>query len=174
MTDIAKISAVQMKSIHKGLILDVRTDLEHRAVALTVAHKHVPLDTLDAAQFAADHAVTAQKPLYILCRSGMRAAKAAEAFAAAGVEDIYVIDGGITACENCGMLVKTGDVISLERQVRITVGVFVLVGLMLGTYMHPAFFLLAASMAAGLIFAGVTDRCGMALMLAKLPFNKAG
>ena len=171
MTNIVKVPAEKMKSALGGIILDVRTALEHQTVALKAAHKHVPLDMLDPIAFAKEHAITAQKPLYILCRSGMRAAKAAAAFAAAGVNNVHVIDGGIMACESCGVPVKKGDVMSLERQVRITVGVFVLTGVALGTYMHPGFYLLSAAMGAGLIFAGVTDRCGMAMILAKMPWN---
>lgn len=171
MTNIAKIPADKLKAALEGVILDVRTALEHRTVALKAAHQHVPLDALEAAKFAAENNISAQKPLYILCRSGMRATKAAEAFAAAGVENVHVIDGGIMACENCGVAVKKGDVISLERQVRIAVGIFVLIGVTLGAYVHPAFYLLAATMGAGLTFAGVTDRCGMAMVLARMPWN---
>ena len=61
---------------------------------------------------------------------------------------------------------------SLERQVRIAAGTLVLIGVALG-FVHPAFFALAAFVGAGLTFAGITDRCGMALILAKMPWNKA-
>lgn len=171
MTHIQKIPADKIKIPCDGLILDVRTGVEHQAVALKAPHKHIPLDALDAAGFAATHAISAQKPLYILCRSGMRATKAAEAFAAAGIGNVHVIEGGIMACESCGVPVKKGDVLSLERQVRIAVGLFVLAGAALGAFVHPAFYMLSAAMGAGLVFAGVTDRCGMALVLAKMPWN---
>lgn len=171
MTNICKIPAETIKSPGKCCILDVRTPLEHAAVSLEAVHQHIPLDTLDAAKFAAENKITAVKPLYILCRSGARAMKAAEAFAAAGIENVHVIDGGIMACENCGVVVTKGAVLSLERQVRIGVGSFVLAGVMLGAFVHPAFYLLAGVMGAGLVFAGVTDRCGMALILAKMPWN---
>jgi hypothetical protein len=62
-------------------------------------------------------------------------------------------------------------VISLERQVRIGAGLLVLLGALLGWLVHPAFFALSAFIGAGLVFAGVTDWCGMGMLLAKMPWN---
>jgi predicted branched-subunit amino acid permease len=63
-------------------------------------------------------------------------------------------------------------VISLERQVRIVAGALVLAGVVLGYFVHPGFIRLSAFVGAGLVFAGITDWCGMGLLLAKLPWNK--
>jgi hypothetical protein len=65
-------------------------------------------------------------------------------------------------------------VISLERQVRIGAGTLVLMGVVLGWWVHPAFFGLAAFVGAGLVFAGVTDWCGMGMALARMPWNRRG
>ena len=51
-------------------------------------------------------------------------------------------------------------------------GLLVLTGTALGTWVHPAFHGLAAFVGAGLTFAGLTDRCGMAMLLAKMPWNQ--
>jgi hypothetical protein len=61
---------------------------------------------------------------------------------------------------------------SLERQVRIAAGALVLLGVILGTWVHPGFYGLSAFVGAGLIFAGFTDWCGMAMVLAKMPWNQ--
>jgi len=61
---------------------------------------------------------------------------------------------------------------SLERQVRIAAGSLVLVGAVLALVVHPYFAALSALVGAGLIFAGVTDTCGMALLLARMPWNQ--
>jgi predicted branched-subunit amino acid permease len=61
---------------------------------------------------------------------------------------------------------------SLERQVRIVAGSLVLIGVILGWLVHRGFFGLSAFVGAGLVFAGVSDFCGMGLLLAKLPWNK--
>ncbi len=60
----------------------------------------------------------------------------------------------------------------MERQVRFTAGTVVLLGLALGLLVHPAFRLIAAGIAAGLVFSAVTDTCGMAVVLGKLPHNR--
>ena len=66
----------------------------------------------------------------------------------------------------------SGPVISLERQVRITAGALVVTGVVLGWFVHPGFYGLSAFIGAGLVFAGITDICGLCLLLAKLPWNK--
>jgi Protein of unknown function (DUF2892) len=62
--------------------------------------------------------------------------------------------------------------ISLARQVRITAGALVVAGVGLGWFVHPGFYGLSAFVGAGLVFAGITDICGLCLLLAKLPWNK--
>ena len=86
-----------------------------------------------------------------------------------------MLEGGVTAWEQAGLPVKRGKtVLSLERQVRVAAGLLVLTGVVLGFLVHPAFFGLAAFVGAGLTFAGLTDWCGMAMLLAKMPWNQRG
>ena len=42
-----------------------------------------------------------------------------------------------------------------------------------GQFVHPGGFGLSAFIGAGLVFAGVTDTCGMGMMIAKMPWNRA-
>ena len=63
---------------------------------------------------------------------------------------------------------------SLERQVRIAAGSMACAGGVLAVTLSPWFGLLPAFVGAGLVYAGVTDRCGMATLLAKLPYNRRG
>ena len=60
----------------------------------------------------------------------------------------------------------------LERQVRIVAGFLTLVGAVLGFFVNPYFIGLSAFIGAGLMFAGITDTCGMGMMLAKMPWNR--
>ena len=62
--------------------------------------------------------------------------------------------------------------ISVERQVRIIAGTLVILGVVLGLLVHPALFGLSALVGCGLVFAGLTDTCGMATLLAHLPWNR--
>ncbi len=149
-------------------LIDVRTPLEFDEVHVAAA-RSVPLDTLEASHFP-NH----QQPLYILCRSGQRASKAAAKLAESGHSNAIVVEGGTLAWIEAGLPVERGVVktISLERQVRIAAGSIVLTGFLLGWFVNRAFFGLSGFVGAGLIFAGVTDWCGMGLLLAKAPWNK--
>jgi hypothetical protein len=62
---------------------------------------------------------------------------------------------------------------SLERQVRIAAGSLVLLGVGLSLFVHPYLIGLSAFVGAGLVFAGVTDTCGMGMLLSKMPWNQA-
>ncbi len=112
-------------------------------------------------------------PLYIICKSGKRGENACELFRQAGFENVVNVEGGTMACEQTDLpLVRGKKTISLERQVRIAAGSLVLVGAVLGWLVHPGFIGLSAFVGAGLVFAGVTDTCGMGMMLAKMPWNR--
>lgn len=151
-------------------LIDVRTPAEFREVHATPA-RNVPLDTLDPQAIMAGRSDSA--PLYVLCKSGMRAGKACEQFIAAGFPDVISIEGGTDAWVQAGLPVERGrKTISLERQVRIAAGLLVLVGALLAMTVHPYFAAISAFVGTGLIFAGVTDSCGMAMLLAKMPWNR--
>jgi len=113
--------------------------------------------------------------VYVICYRGTRAAKACEHLQNAGLQNVYSIEGGTAAWEAHGLPVERGTsgIISLERQVRIAAGSLVLAGTLLAWLVHPAFLGIAAFVGAGLVFAGATDFCGMAMLLAKMPWNRA-
>jgi hypothetical protein len=71
-------------------------------------------------------------------------------------------------------VVRGKATISLERQVRIAAGSIVLIGTLMGAFVHPAFLGLSAFVGAGLVFAGITDTCGMGMLLARMPWNQSG
>lgn len=154
------------------VILDVRTGVEHAGLSLKQDHHHIPLAEFDAAGFLKENDIGPARPVYVLCRRGARATTAANAIAAAGHANVHVIEGGIVACEASGIPVRKGEVMSLERQVRIAAGLFVMAGVALGALASPWFYALSGFAGAGLVFAGVTDSCGMAFVLAKAPWNK--
>ena len=150
-------------------IVDVRTPAEFARIHAKGAQL-VPLDSLDS---VAPALAATKEPLYVICHSGTRAAKACQRLAEAGIGQALCVEGGTAAWEKAGLPVERspGGSISLERQVRIAAGSLVLTGLLLAL-IHPTFLGLSAFMGAGLVFAGITDYCGIALLLAKMPWNR--
>ena len=154
-------------------LIDVRTPAEFETVHAAGAQS-VPLDRLDPGTIIRQRKGSGDEPIYLICKSGSRAARACETFAAAGFTNVYSVEGGTEAWERAGLpdVRGTTRVISLERQVRICAGLLVLIGVTLGWFVHPAFFALAGFIGAGLTFSGMTDWCGMAMILAKMPWNR--
>ena len=159
------------KSNGKIDLIDVRTPVEFRELHVKVA-RNVPLDRLDPAMIMQSR-TDLKDPLYLICRSGSRGRQACQSFLAAGFTNVLNVEGGTLACVEAGLpMVRGKKAISLERQVRIVAGLLVLVGALLGWLVHPAFIALSAFIGAGLVFAGVTDTCGMGLVLARMPWNQ--
>jgi rhodanese-related sulfurtransferase len=152
-------------------LIDVRTPAEFREVHATLA-RLVPLDRLDAADLVRS-SPGSDSPLYVICRSGGRGEKACERLRASGLTNLVNVEGGTLAWEAAGLPVVRGKkTMALERQVRIAAGSLVLLGTLLGAFVHPYFLGLAGFVGAGLVFAGITDTCGMGMLLARMPWNR--
>lgn len=157
---------------HVPELIDVRTPAEFREVHVQFA-RNIPLDQLDPVAVMQARNGSASQPLYVICHSGSRGQKACEKFHAAGFSNVVNVAGGTQACETAGLPVVRGNkAVSLERQVRIVAGSLVLLGTVLGWLVHPVFLGLSAFVGAGLVFAGITDTCGMAMLLARMPWNQ--
>lgn len=162
----------ERKAAGEALVLiDVRTPAEFGEVHVPFA-VNVPLDriTPESVREAANGA-----PVYVICRSGQRAKNACEQLARGGVDNLTLVEGGTQGWVDAGLeAVRGKKAISLERQVRIAAGALVVLGSALAWFVHPAWLALPAFVGAGLVFAGVTDTCGMAMLLAKMPWNQTG
>ncbi|MEY3175738.1 MAG: inner membrane protein YgaP [Planctomycetota bacterium] len=151
-------------------LIDVRTPMEFQEVHAVIA-RNEPLESLNCQKLLAGRELG--RTLYVICRSGSRGRQACEKFMAAGWSDVVNVEGGTLAWDLAGLPVSRGKkVISLERQVRIAAGFLVLTGAVLALTVHPYWAALSAFVGAGLMFAGITDTCGMALALARMPWNQ--
>jgi rhodanese-related sulfurtransferase len=173
-TTITPAELAQVRSAGKPVqLIDVRTPAEFAEVHVDFA-RNVPLDRIQPEALMPGGQGEA---LYVICRSGNRGKQACQKLEAAGL-NVVNVEGGTLAWEAAGLPVVRGatKVISLERQVRIAAGFLVLVGAVLGMAVHPYFAGLSAFVGAGLMFSGITDTCGMAMLLARMPWNqvKAG
>lgn len=151
-------------------LLDVRTQGEFEAAHIAGAY-NVPLDTLG--EHAGEIRASVAEAVVLVCQSGQRARKADEALTAAGMAKLHVLEGGMNAWATAGHPVLHGRKrLSLERQVRIAAGALAAAGGALALGVNPLFALIPTFVGSGLLFAGVTDTCGMAMLLAKLPYNR--
>ena len=150
-------------------LFDVRTPAEYGSIHADGAVNH-PMESLemDKMPFAKE------EEIHVICQSGGRSMKVSQKLEAAGFTNIVNVEGGTSAWQAAGLPVVEGKkVMSLERQVRIAAGTLVVIGAAVGQFVHPGGFALSAFIGAGLVFAGVTDTCGMGMMIAKMPWNQA-
>lgn len=172
------ISPVEMSKLlsngEKVDFIDVRTPAEYASVH-AVGARLAPVDDLDVKAILESRVGQASDPIYVLCKAGTRGRKACEKFHAAGVTNVVNVEGGTDAWIAAGLPVERGtsNVLPLDRQVRIAAGLMVCVGAALAWQVHPVFIGLCAFVGAGLVFAGLTDICPMATLVAKMPWNQA-
>ncbi|WP_326586573.1 rhodanese-like domain-containing protein [Streptomyces sp. NBC_01294] len=159
--------------LHELTVLDVRTPGEYAAGHLPGA-LNIPLDQISRALPAIRHAAD-RGDILVVCTSGARSDSACQTLAEHGI-DTATLAGGTGAWAAAGHDLHHPEQAprttwGMERQVRLTAGALVLAGLGLGL-IHPAFQLISAAMAGGLAFSALTNTCGMAAVLAKLPHNR--
>jgi rhodanese-related sulfurtransferase len=156
----------------QAVLVDVREPAEHQAEYISAAAL-VPLSTVCLKALPS----STGKKLVLHCRSGKRSASACEKLLAENPNlDIYNLEGGIMAWASAGNPVKKSGsfFLPLDRQVQMTIGLCVLTGSILGYFVSPKFFLLTGFFGAGLTFAGLTGYCGLAMIMAKMPWNQSG
>lgn len=171
-TQIAKIAPHEAHEQKDALWLDVRTGPEFTAIHIEGSLLH-PLHTLNS-ETVKKHQ-TDNRACIVVCRTGNRAGQAVEKLAEAGLENLHVLDGGIEAWDKAGLPVNRGkEGISLQRQVQMTAGLFVFAGTLLGHFIHTGFLIIPAFFGAGLLFAGITNNCALAMILARMPWNQTG
>lgn len=169
-------SGIHQVSVHDvpaewsdALLLDVRTpaEFEEAHIAGSVLHPLTELDPSWVRSLAAERG-----SVLVICRTGNRASQAAERLAAAGFPSVGVLAGGVLDWEAAGRPLQRGQaVMSLERQVRIAAGALVFAGSVLAYAVNAAWIALPAFVGAGLVFAGITDTCGMGMLIARMPWN---
>lgn len=153
----------------EALLVDVREPSEHAGERILGA-RLVPLSGFNPAQVPQESG----KKVVLHCLTGTRSTQAGRKLLAAGFARVYNLKGGLQAWKGAGYATEYNSdaPISIQRQVQIVTGALVLLGTVLGTAVSPWFLLLSGFVGAGLMFAGITNTCGMAVLLAKLPYNR--
>lgn len=154
----------------EAMLIDVREGFEHAAERIPGA-RNIPLSGFDPDQV---RSLCGPTRAVFHCRSGKRSADAAARFARPG-EPTYHLAGGIEAWKASGRRTQrsaSAPRIDVMRQVQIVAGALVLTGIVLGVLVTPWLLGLSAFVGAGLLFAGLTGWCGMAKLLARMPWNR--
>ncbi|KTD16948.1 rhodanese-like domain-containing protein [Legionella jordanis] len=155
----------------EALLLDVREPVEHAAEKIGGAHLY-PLSQMEKLQLPDQKA----QKLVLHCRSGKRSAAACQKLLKHNPGlDVYNLEGGIMAWAQSGYPVEraNGFSLPLEQQVQLSVGTLILLTSMLAWLLSPVFLVLTALLGLGLIFAGISGHCGLAYVLAQMPWNKS-
>lgn len=152
-------------------LIDVREPAEFSAEHISGA-VNIPLSSLN------DSALKdlEDKDIVFQCASGNRSCRALDKVSGASHDaKLYNLEGGITAWKKAQMPTeKSGKkLLPLDRQVQVTLGGLILFFSLLGFFVHNAYFIVPAFIGAGLLNAGITGWCGMALLMAKMPWNRS-
>jgi rhodanese-related sulfurtransferase len=171
-------TARQLMDQKQAVLIDVREPDEHARESIPGAVL-MPLSKFDPAAVgrlegaaAAAAAAATGGAIVLHCRSGNRSAQAAQRMLAAGWEQVHDLTGGIEAWKKAGLPVNLKPGVPIMQQVQIAAGSLVLVGVILGALVSPWFLILSGFVGAGLVFAGSTGHCGMAMLLQKMPWNR--
>ncbi|MDR1658977.1 MAG: rhodanese family protein [Desulfovibrio sp.] len=159
--------AAELLQTSQAILIDIREAEEYRHLHIKGARLH-PLSVLDI--LPPDPNV--EIPAIYYCHSGNRTSSALKKLERRGHARTLVIDGGINAWEKAGLPVEKGSrSLPVMRQVHIVAGGLILTSILLG-HAVPEFFVITAVVGAGLLFSGLTGMCGMASLLARMPWNK--
>lgn len=171
--DVIDVTPERLKTWLAGtdtVLVDVREDFEHDLERIAGAY-HAPLSTLDP---GAVREQFGDKRVVFHCRTGRRSAEAARKMQATD-EQTYHLAGGLEGWRAAGHATirnAHSPRIDVMRQVQMTAGSLVLGGVLLGAFVSPWFLILSGFVGTGLIFAGASGWCGMAKLLAKMPWNR--
>jgi rhodanese-related sulfurtransferase len=170
-----KVTAIDASTLKQWLdqdtaiLVDVREASEYAGEHISGA-KRISLSQFDPLQIPQERG----KNIVFYCQSQNRSQQAAKQLLAAGWTDIYELQGGLNAWKaaNYPTQIDKNAPISIMRQVQIVAGSLVVTGTILGAFVSPWFLILSGFVGSGLVFAGASNTCAMAMLLAKLPYNQ--
>jgi rhodanese-related sulfurtransferase len=150
-------------------LVDVREQVEFAGGRVAGASL-LPLAELEARHSELDHT----KPIYVMCRAGRRSAEAQRKLHDLGFTNVINVAGGFEAWKKEKLPFERDEHApwSIERQVRFTAGMLVLIGVLLSLFVHPYLIVLSGLIGFGLALTAAIDWCGMGLLIAKMPWNR--
>lgn len=170
MNTISPIELRKKIDAHHVMLIDVREPEDYKTESIEGAYL-LPFSS----HISDDLIPKTDKEIVFFCQIGKRSAKVCELVLSKDpTRVIYSLEGGINAWKQSGFATRNAHtgVIALDRQIRIAAGFFVFLGVTLGAFVHSAYYLIPGFVGAGLMFSGITNWCGLAKILLKMPWNK--
>ncbi len=160
--------AAQALLAQGAVLIDIRSPDEYARERIAGA-SNVPVAQLAHAQPLHQGAVC-----IFHCRGGHRTQAQAQRLQALAQGPAHVLDGGLDAWKRAGLPVvqDKSQPLEMQRQVQMAAGTLVLAGTVLGATVSPWFYVVPGFVGSGLMVAGVSGFCGMARVLAKMPWNR--
>ncbi|HTQ99729.1 MAG TPA: rhodanese-like domain-containing protein [Candidatus Acidoferrum sp.] len=169
MTDIQLLTADQFRQYQRDggpCLVDVRSPDEFNAGSeARVCWPVGEINGASVAGFVKQQKLAPEQTVVLVCATGKRALMAAEKLRTLIPNPIAILQGGQAN-------LRGGRVMSIERQVRIAAGSLVVLGALAALFIHPLAVMVCLLIGAGLVFAGITDWCGMGLLLLRMPWNR--
>ncbi len=168
MDSVITVSQLQNRASTSSQLVDVRSAAEFASGHIPGA-VNIPMDQIEGRV----QDLNFNLPIVLICQAGQRARIVAGLLKPCSRE-ISVLEGGTKAWMQSGLPVvaSVSTRWSLERQVRLGAGLLALTGCILALTVHPLWVLLCGFIGLGLTFAGLTDICGMGILLGKMPWNR--
>jgi len=148
-------------------IIDVREPMEFVGGHIP-GSRNIPLGLLAEAPLP-------DGPLVLICPRGARSERGFATLVRRGLAvGIADLEGGLIAWQAAQLPIekRKGAPLPLMRQVQIVAGGLVLIGVLLSQLAAPGWIWLSGFVGAGLMFAGISGFCGMARLLAVMPWNR--
>ena len=155
----------------KAILIDVREPAEHRLEKIPVS-KNIPLSKIHPDHLSSE--INSGHTILVHCKSGRRSDEACKKLSKDIQADIYNIQGGIENWSKSGFVTEKAEtgILPLDRQVQLIVSSMILIGLLIYYFITPYGLFLPLMAGLGLMNAAVTGWCGMAKLLAVMPWNQ--
>lgn len=156
----------------EAIVLDVREPAEHRAQKIKDAHNisYTKITKDKLPEYKSN-----QNKIVLHCQSGRRSSIACQKLMQEDPSlEVYELEGGISAwLKNNLATESTGkNILPIDRQVQISVGLILILCSLLTLLINTNFIFIILAMGCGLMFAGLSGTCMLAILLTKMPWNK--
>ena len=165
-----QVSQILAEHPNDNILIDVRNGSEYDEKSIPNAimiNKDKLVDNFDAYK-----GLIGNRTIIVHCKAGVRGLNTAKAIAPLTQNKVYNLEGGIEGWQGAGFRVISSGV-SIMRQVQMAAGSIIIIFTLLGFFVDRRFLFVSLFVGCGLLFAGVTGFCGLAVFFKMMPWNQA-